>query len=62
MCNGVPGHKIKVKSGTTVLQSPDTEEILRSFIPETDLGLPLWRAPVVQGGLCLDAYAVYMGV
>lgn len=34
MCNGIPGHKIKVKSGTMVLQSPDTEEILRSFIPE----------------------------
>lgn len=36
MCNGIPGHKTKVNSGTMVWQSPEAEETLSSFIPEID--------------------------
>lgn len=36
MCNGIPGHKTKVNSGTMVWQSPEAEEALKSFIPEID--------------------------
>lgn len=36
MCNGIPGHKTKVNSGTMVWQSPEAEETLKSFIPEID--------------------------
>lgn len=36
MCNGIPGHKTKVNSGTMVWHSPEAEETLKSFIPEID--------------------------
>lgn len=36
MCNGIPGHKTKVNSGTMVWQSPEAEGALKSFIPEID--------------------------
>lgn len=36
MCNGIPGHKTKVNSGTMVWHSPEAEETLKSFIPEMD--------------------------
>lgn len=36
VCNGIPGHKTKVNSGTMVWQSPEAEEALKSFIPEID--------------------------